>query len=172
MQPLRWKEARSTWAAYRAINQATAGVVGTNESGDQFGYQVQVTRGLTASGSYDIAISATEKVGNASAGSVTVANFTRSIYRTLTQNTKGVPGTAETADDFGGGLGVLRTSPSRDTLLIGVPGEKRQLPSPPVGYAMRSDGKKLSASTHWSSIPRFEDYNGATYTAWGRAFAR
>jgi hypothetical protein len=172
VQPLLWKESTSTWTAYRAINQGTSGVVGTNESGDQFGYQVLVTRGMTASGSYDIAISATETVGKASAGSVTIANVSRSLYRTLTQNTKGVPGTAETADDFGSGLGVLRTSGSRDTLLIGVPGEKRALPSPPVGYAMRSDGKKLSSSTHWSSIPGFEDVNGASYTAWGRAFAR
>ncbi|MCA0297242.1 MAG: hypothetical protein LCH96_18415 [Actinobacteria bacterium] len=172
VQPLLWKESTSTWTAYRAINQDTPGVVGTNESGDQFGYEVLVTRGLTASGSYDIAISATETVGKASAGSVTVANFSRPLYRTLTQDTKGVPGTAETADDFGAALGVLRTSPSRDTLLIGVPGEKRQLPSPPVGFAMRSDGKKMSASTHWSSVPGFEDGNGTTYEAWGRAFAR
>lgn len=173
VQPILWNETKSTWTAYRAINQGTPGVVGTNEFGDQFGYVVVVARGLTAAGSYDIAISATEKVGKAAgAGSVTVANFRKAIYRTLTQNTKGVPSAAEGGDDFGDGLGVLRTSSSRDTLLIGVPGEQRTLPSPPVGYVMRSDGKKLSSRTHWSTVPGFEDYNDTTYTEWGRAFAR
>ncbi len=172
VQPILWHEAKSTWTAFRAINQGTRGVVGTNESGDQFGYNVLVTRGLTATGSYDIAISATEKVGTSSAGSVTVANFRKAIYRTLTENTKGVPGTAQTADDFGAGLGVLRTSSARDTLLIGIPGKKETLPSQPVGNALRSDGKKLSSRTRWSMIPRLQDSGGAVYTAWGRAFAR
>ncbi len=124
VQPIRWHEATSTYTAYRAIHQGTRGVVGTNEAGDYFGSHVVVTRGLTATGSYDIAIGASEVVGKAyDAGSVTVANFTRPIYRTFTQNSRGVPGTAEPYDEFGGALGVVRTSATTDTLLIGASGE-------------------------------------------------
>lgn len=172
VQPLRWQEATSRWTAYRAIHQGVRGVSGSNESGDQFGYLVVVTRGLTASGSYDIAISATERVGRASAGSVTVAHVSRPRYRTLTQATKGIPDTAETGDDFGAGLGVLRTSAARDTLLIGVPGEQREVPAGRVGFAMRSDGRQLSADTRWRPIPGFEDVGELAYREWGRAFAR
>ena len=170
VQPIRWNEAKSTYTVYRQITQGTRGVVGTNETGDRFGTDVLVTRGLTASGSYDIAIYATESVGKAkAAGSVTVANFTKSSYRTYTQNSRGIAGTAEKSDRFGSGLGVLRTSATTDTLLIGAAGERGST-AHEVGYAIRSDGRRLSASTKWTAIAR--PAGGTSYLSWGRSFAR
>ncbi|HEY3338426.1 MAG TPA: hypothetical protein VGK18_07985 [Propionicimonas sp.] len=165
VQPIRWHEDTATYTAYRSINQDTRGVAGSNKTGDAFGWVVLVTRGLTAAGSYDIAIGTPfKKVGHATtAGSVTVANFTRASYRTYTQNTRGVPGTAETNDWFGGTLGVLRTSPTVDTLLIGAPSETSGAAQP--GYVIRSNGKRLASSV-WRSVAA-----PAGYRLWGRNFA-
>lgn len=170
VQPIRWHEATSTYTAYRAITQGTRGVVGTNEKYDNFGLEVVVTRGLTGTGSYDIAIGAAEAVGKAyGAGSVTVANFTKAGYRTYTQNSKGIPGTAERNDDFGSAIGVLGTSATTDTLLIGAPGESSG--GKAGGYVIRSDGRKLGSATKWTSIPQPGDTVG-TDAYWGHWIAR
>lgn len=170
VQPILWHEGTRTYTAYRAIQQGTRGVVGTNEINDVFGAQVLVTRGLTAKGSYDIAISANETVGKARyAGSVTVANFSRAIYRTYTQNSRGIPGTAETGDSFGSGIGILRTSPKTDTLLIGAAGETVGT-AWGVGYVIRSDGRKLSSTT-WTAVARPADPAGDHVSMWGSSFA-
>jgi hypothetical protein len=171
VQPLRWDEDTATWTAYRRIEQSTRGVVGTNETNDWFGYTVAVTRGLTATGSYDIAIGAREAVGKArDAGSVTVANFTKASYRTLTQNSRGIPGSAEKDDYFGASLGVVWSAATIDTLLIGAPYERATGPRE-VGSVIRSDGRKLSSSTKWTSIPRPEPTASLVYESWGTAFA-
>lgn len=165
VQPIRWYEGSGTYTAYRSIDQNTRGVAGSNKDGDAFGSVVLVTRGLTATGSYDIAIGTPDKkVGRAPwAGAVTVANFTKAIYRAYTQNTKGIPGTAESLDGFGSTLGVLRTSPAVDTLLIGAPAERSGKAQP--GYVIRSNGKRL-ASSKWTSVvaPKSD------YRLWGWNF--
>ncbi len=169
VQPIVWHEATGTYKAYRAITQDTSGVPGVNQEGDLFGEHVAIARGLTASGSYDILIGAAELHGKlGGAGSVTVANFTRSIYRTYTQSTRGIPGSSEARDYFEH-VGVLRTSPAVDTVLIGAPGEDTGGVSG-VGRAIRSDGRKLSSKTTWTSIPIPADAP-ADLIHWGEDFA-
>ncbi len=171
VQPIRWHEDTSTYTAYRSIQQNTRGVVGTNEKEDQFGSTVQVTRGLTARGSFDIAIGTHESVGKArGAGSVTVANFTEARYRTYTQNSRGVPGGAEKGDGFGASLGVVRSSATTDTLLIGAPGERRDTRRE-VGYVISSRGGTLTSATKWISIPAPATTPSTTYENWGASFA-
>ncbi len=169
VQPIRWNEATRTYTAYRAITQGTAGVPGTNQTGDAFGEDVAIARGLTASNSYDILIGAAEAHGRLSgAGSVTVANFTRSLYRRYTQSSSGIPGSSE-ANDYFCHLGVLQTSPVIDTVLIGAPGEDTGGVSN-VGRALRSDGKKLGSKTTWTNIPIPADAP-AGMSEWGLDFA-
>ncbi len=169
VQPIVWHEATRTYHAYRAISQDTSGVPGLNQEGDAFGEHVAIARGLTASGSYDILIGALERHGKLSgAGSVTVANFTRSLYRTYTQSTRGIPGSSERNDDFSH-VGVLQTSPTRDTVLIGAPGEDTGGVKD-IGRALRSDGKKLGSKTAWTTIPIPSDAPKGM-TSWGLDFA-
>lgn len=151
VQPIVWHEATRTYAAYRAISQDTPGVPGSNETEDRFGLQLTMARGLTASGSYDLLIGAEEDYGRLTdAGSVTVANISRALFRTITQATSGVPGSVE-AGDFFSHVGVLRTSASVDTVLIGAPNEGSS-GHRYAGYAIRSDGRRLGSATTWITI--------------------
>ncbi|MFT4108713.1 hypothetical protein [Propionicimonas sp.] len=162
VQPILWNEKKRTYTAYRQINQDTPGVPGTNEKSDRFGDSLAIARGLSASGSYDIAIGAEEAYGKLKwAGSVTVANVTRKLFRTYTQATRGVPGTPETNDYFGASLGVLRATSGADTLLVSIPGDDS---------VIRTDGKRLTSATTWSSIPLPSDAPSGTY-AWGLGFS-
>jgi len=166
VQPVRWNESSHSWTAYRAVHQGTAGVTGTNETGDGFGSTVLVTRGLTGAGSWDIAIGTpAEKVGSArGAGSVTVANFTRKVFRTYTQGRGGVPGGPEVADFFGNALGSLRTTSGADTLLIAADGEGLA-GCTDAGMVVRSDGDPLTSVTTWASIA--PPHCGADEHFWG-----
>lgn len=146
VQPLVWHESTRTYTAYRAISPGTPGVPGSNARRARFGSDLAIARGLTASGSYDILIGA---VGATATGSVTVANVSSARYRRYTQNSRGVPGAAEPNDAFAR-VGVLSTSSGVETVLIGAPGERG---SAGDGYAIRSDGGRLSANTAWSAIP-------------------
>ncbi len=154
VQPVLWRPSTHRITAYRAIHQGTSGVVGTNESNDEFGTVVQVTRGLTATGSYDIAIGTPyEKVGTArAAGSVTVANFSAKVFRTYTENSSGVPGKAEQTDFLGWSLSALPTSATTDTMYAGAVNESVGV-CDDAGVVLRTDGKRLSRSSVWTSIP-------------------
>ncbi|CAL9494179.1 FG-GAP and VCBS repeat-containing protein [Streptomyces sp. Tu 3180] len=89
------------------ITQDTTNVPGTAETGDRFGWSLSA--GDTDGDGYaDIAVGAeSETVGSARwAGSVTVlrgsaSGLTGTGAKSFTQNTSGVPGTAETEDHFG-----------------------------------------------------------------------
>lgn len=151
VQPVVWHEATGTYTAYRAITQNTPGVPGANEEDDRFGLHVAMARGLTASGSYDIVIGATERVGTRDdAGSVTVANFSRSIYRTYTQSSKGIPGNPQTGDDFSR-VGVLRSASGADRVLIGAPGEDSN-GIDDLGRVIVSNGTRLTSKTVWTNL--------------------
>ncbi len=168
VQPIRWNEANGSYSAPRAISQNTAGVPGSNETGDYFGSHLAIGRGLTANGSWDIVIGAAEAHGKLKyAGAVTVANFTAARYRGYTQATRGVPGTREAWDLFGA-VGVSVGSSGVDTVLIGAPGEDHGRVTD-VGYAIRSDGKRLGTSTTWTAIPIPADAP-AGMTEWGLGF--
>lgn len=152
VQPLVWHEATRTYTAHRAITQDTAGVPGSNEDGDRFGLDLAMGRGLTARGSYDIVIGADESVGRAEqAGSVTVANLTRSLYRGYTQESSGMPGNSQRRDGFYR-VGVLRSSSGADTVLIGAPGEDTNGVEN-LGRIVRSNGTRLTSKTTWANVP-------------------
>lgn len=89
------------------IDQNTAGVPGTSEAGDGFGWGVSVAD-VNGDGYADAAVgSPNEDIGNvASAGAVTVlrggkGGLTGTGAVSFNQNTPGVPGTAEQNDFFG-----------------------------------------------------------------------
>ncbi|MCA0297239.1 MAG: hypothetical protein LCH96_18400 [Actinobacteria bacterium] len=151
VQPIVWHESSRTYTAYRAITQDTKGVPDKNDKDDVFGTDVAMARGLTASGSYDILIGAEDGYGSLKqAGSVTVANFTKSLYRTFTQASAGVPGNSQAYDHFAV-VGVLPGTSGVDTVLIGSPGEDSN-GTDNVGRVIRSDGKKLGSKTVWTNI--------------------
>lgn len=169
VQPVLWHPATNTYTAYRSISQNTKDVPGSNEKNDGFGSVLVVTRRLTANGSYDIAIGTPgEDVGSRTdAGSVTVANFSRSTYRTYTPESAHMPGTVERGDRFGASLAAVPGTSSRDSLLIGTPGERTSGCST-SGWVTRSNATLLGGSTRWSLIPAPCDGHHAD---WGTAFA-
>ncbi|MCA0297238.1 MAG: hypothetical protein LCH96_18395 [Actinobacteria bacterium] len=147
VQPVRWSQVTMRYRAQRAIHQGTPGVSGSNETADRFGTAVLVTRGITASGSYDIAIGTPhEGVGRARyAGSVTVASFDKATYRTWTQASAAVPGVAEDGDLFGASLGVVTTPGRPDSVVVGAPAED-VTDCPDAGAVTRSTGRVRSTS--------------------------
>ncbi len=182
VQLMRWNAAAAAFKSVRALDQNTKGVVGTNESRDYFGTAVVIARGLTATSSYDVVIGTPfERVGSATAaGAFTVASFTKPTYRTYTQNTKGVPGTAERPDEqalygdrFGAAFGVLATSATTDILAVGAPGETNG-DCLNQGYVILSDGKRLSSSTRWTRLSPpttgCSHFDAEVFMGWGAGF--
>jgi hypothetical protein len=104
----------------RVITEDTPGVPGTAETGDAFGSTVAATQQGVFVGSPG------EGVGSAAgAGSVTfLSNGVPTLTKAWTQNSPGVPGTAEAGDHFGASLAT--PGGARDTgdvAIVGVPGE-------------------------------------------------
>ncbi|MBK3646506.1 FG-GAP repeat protein [Streptomyces sp. MBT33] len=112
------------------IHQDTAGVPGAGEDGDLFGMSLGV--GDTDGDKYADVLVGTpgESVGSAKyAGGATLlrgsaAGLTTTGSRAYTQNASGVPGTAESGDDFGAATHLVDvTKDSRADVMVGVPGE-------------------------------------------------
>jgi hypothetical protein len=151
VQPILWHESTRTYKAYRSISQDTSGVPDKNEEGDAFGMDVALGRGLTEKSSYDIVIGSRESVGSVEyAGSVTVANFSKSLYRAYTQASAGIPGNPQTEDYFSY-VGVLRSATGADTVLIGSPGEDSD-GTEDLGRVIRSNATKLTSKTVWTNV--------------------
>ncbi|MET9393443.1 FG-GAP and VCBS repeat-containing protein [Streptomyces sp. NPDC006624] len=112
------------------IDQDTAGVPGADEEGDWFGNDLSIAD-IDGDGYGDLAVGTLhETVGTAKiAGSVTVlrgsaAGLTGTGARSFTQNTAGVPGTAESADRFGASVRLSDlTGDGKADLSIGSDGE-------------------------------------------------
>jgi hypothetical protein len=96
------------------ITQDSAGIPGTAEAGDEFGATMATTFSGVVIGSPG------ESVGKAkAAGSITfITEDIPVLAQAWTQDSKGVPGTAEAGDHFGASL----TGPFLN-VLVGVPGE-------------------------------------------------
>ncbi|MEU9407374.1 FG-GAP-like repeat-containing protein [Streptomyces sp. NPDC048281] len=115
------------------IDQDTAGVPDTGEAGDAFGASLSAGD-VNGDGYADVAVGAPgENVGTkADAGAVTVlygsaTGLAGKGAKTFTQNTAGVPGTAETADGFGGSVRLIDLDKNRRAdLVVGVHGEDAQ----------------------------------------------
>ncbi|MEU0242895.1 FG-GAP-like repeat-containing protein [Streptomyces sp. NPDC006235] len=112
------------------VHQDTTGVPGAGETDDAFGSAVS-TGDINGDGYADVAVTAHgEDLGNvAEAGSVTVLFGSASGLKTsgatsYTQNTSGVPGTAEAWDRFGSAVDLTDlTKDGKADLVIGVDGE-------------------------------------------------
>jgi hypothetical protein len=179
-----WDATTLSFTPVRTISQDSTGIPGTNESGDYFGSTLAIGHGLTATGSVDLVIGTPgENVGAIrDAGAVSVSSLTGRRNLTYTQNSRGVPGTAEKRNSmgimsgelFGSGIGILPTSATTDTLAIGAPGETNK-GCLNQGYLVLSDGRALGSSTKWTSLkPPTEGcsyYDGDVFYGWGASFA-
>ncbi|MEV6196217.1 FG-GAP-like repeat-containing protein [Streptomyces sp. NPDC051920] len=97
------------------IGQDTAGVPGTGESGDRFGTDVSVGD-VTGDGYADVVagVPGEDHAGRTDAGTFAVlrggpAGLSGGAVQVFSQNTAGVPGTAENGDAFGGRTAVVGT---------------------------------------------------------------
>ncbi|MET9869274.1 FG-GAP repeat protein, partial [Streptomyces sp. NPDC006386] len=112
------------------IHQDTAGVPGAGEAEDGFGRAVS-TGDINGDGYADVVVSAPgEDLGTAKdAGSVTVlfgsaAGLSTTGVTSYTQDTAGVPGSAESWDRFGSAVALTDvTKDGRADLVVGVDGE-------------------------------------------------
>ena len=101
---------RTTW---KAFTQDTPGVPGALETNDRFGAALAMAD-VTGDGYADLAVGAPgESLGTTDAAGVvdllqgTRTGLTGTAAQALTQNTPGIPGTAETNDAFGGAVQLL-----------------------------------------------------------------
>lgn len=136
--------------------QNSAGVPDSAEQGDQFGAAVALGFGLTGGDNtlWQLLVGAPgESVGGAArAGSVTLlpsihdGGHTGGSAQLLTQNSTGVPGTAETGDRFGASVAVYSSSTATRRVAVGAPGEA-------VGSAASAGAVNLFSSTGTSLVP-------------------
>ncbi|MET7664880.1 FG-GAP-like repeat-containing protein [Streptomyces sp. NPDC005373] len=160
------------------INQSTPGVPGTSESNDTFGTDLSVAD-INHDGFGDIAVGAPgEALGSVrQAGQVVIvpggpAGPTGAGSYAITQNSTGVPGTAEHSDAFGTTVRFADlTKDGRADLVVGTPGEVAPGATRPTGgiwvFKGTSTGVSLGSSysvmagatglpttsdTNWSSV--------------------
>lgn len=148
VQPLKWNSTNGSYQAYPAIYQGKPGVPGKDVAGDRFGSALAIGTGYTETGSYDILIGTPRKAvsSQSKAGSVTVANFTKPIYRRFLQGSAGVPGQPKKGNRFGTQVLSLRTgSVASERLLATAPGESSGSCST-VGGILASTAGQLSVS--------------------------
>ncbi|WP_160506215.1 FG-GAP repeat protein [Streptomyces sp. BA2] len=112
------------------INQDTAGVPGTGERSDRFGFSVS-SADTDNDGFSDVVVGAPGETvdGKDFAGSATVLlgsahGLTGSGARAIHENTQGVPGAVEADDTFGSVVDLVdRNGDGKADLSVGVPGE-------------------------------------------------
>ncbi|TPQ15889.1 hypothetical protein FGD71_044720 [Streptomyces sporangiiformans] len=155
------------------LSQATEGVPGTAEVGDQFGWDLSVGD-INGDGYSDIAVGVAFEDGAASgtgdSGAVTVlygsaAGVTTAGAQQFTQATAGVPGSSEYKDMFGGDvlLSDLNADGKSD-LTIGVMGENEGNGAITV---LKSNGTKLTTTGAVSISPSGVGVSTAGYPQFG-----
>lgn len=103
------------------ISEATEGVPGAPEPGDEFGWSVSLYRGLLAVGVPGEALGTLDQ-----AGRVYLFTVSQDAVKTLpyvTQDSEGVAGNAEPGDRFGESVTVFRPCDGTLGVLVGVAGE-------------------------------------------------
>lgn len=127
---LNFDPAKRTYRSLRAVHQNSAGIPGTNETGDYFGSSVAL--GINTVDQLTAIVGAPgEAIGTAlGAGSVTMfrANRSGGVAKSVRQGASGIFGTPEPGEHFGWSVGVVSGDLSdgeamRDGVVIGVPGE-------------------------------------------------
>lgn len=171
-----WRGGRNgidTTAEPILIHQDTPGVPGAAESNDSFGADVSVAD-VNGDGYGDIAVGVPgENLGSLrDAGAVIIVpgragGPTGTGATSLSQDTVGVPGTAERGDSFGRTVRLTDvTKDGRPELVVGAPGENNGTggiwvlkgsvtgPSPKSSYSVMGDkvGLPTEHYTNWSSV--------------------
>ncbi len=103
------------------ISEATEGVPGAPEPGDEFGWSVSLHRGLLAVGVPGEALGTLEQAGRVYLFTVSDTSVKTLPY--VTQDSEGVAGTAEPGDRFGDSVTVFRPCDGTLGVLVGVAGE-------------------------------------------------
>jgi hypothetical protein len=142
------------------ITQSDA--AGATEAGDHFGESVAIGENLGQDTSVVVAGAPGEDIGSASdAGAVHVVNYSDSIPvqpRQVTQNTAGVPDSAETGDQFGAaialGVDLIRDDDSWE-LLVGAPGE---------GIGTRAGAGSVTVVSQVQGFPPVGTWQAERYT--------
>ncbi|MEU5398985.1 FG-GAP-like repeat-containing protein [Streptomyces sp. NPDC005963] len=157
-----------------SFTQDTPGVPGTSEKGDHFGGELGLGD-INGDGHLDLAIGAYgETVGsNSFAGAVTVLYGTANGLSTVgaqsfTQDSTGVPGTAEKNDDFGSDVSLSDLDrDGKGDLTIGAHGEDNYDGSVVV---LRSNGKKITTTGARSLSPASVGISTVGYPSYGLNF--
>lgn len=105
----------------QAFNQNSPGVIGSVSTGDGFGSTLAIEDGFIAVGSPNETVN-----GLANAGTVQLFTYTpKSVTpaRGFSQNSLGIPGSAEASDRFGDGLAFTRPCAGQRALAVGAYGE-------------------------------------------------
>lgn len=165
----------------RVFHQDTAGVPGSGENGDLFGISLSV--GDTNGDKYaDVLVGAHgEGVGSVSyAGSATLlrgsaAGLTATGAVSYSQDTAGVPSTAEKEDKFAASTQLIDlTKDGRAEVVVGVPGEnsdgavwvaRGSATGPVTSGSKNIGGTAAGLAYRWADIDFGEDLSGARWTS-------